>query len=196
MSRLGTARLFIALSVVAAATVATAQQPTRMGLVPLDQGYEDRDPLRHSLRRVNQGLGVAGQESYVYRRPGDDNRIYYVRPGITASYDRSEYFRPRKGPLLQMIPPNTVFYIGGPPPPPSVAVRAPSPLMVQAQVDARVGGAEESIGAATDSGNSPIGRYLHSRRLQQRALMEAIDRAVADASAADAPAQAPAQLQR
>lgn len=160
--------------------IAPAQTPQQQGFRPLDQIIEDQDPLRHSLRRVQQGIGFTGQESYVYTRPGEGGRIYYIRPGIVASFDRSEYFQLQDGPLLQMIPPNTIFYLGSPPPVPDVEQGRPrSPLMQDRQVDRRIG-AVPRTGAAFDlPPQDAMSRYFTWRRLHRQALVEAIDRTVA-----------------
>jgi len=106
-------------------SVAAGQSAQPEGFTPVEQRVADTEPLRTSLRRVSTGIGQEGQESWMYRRADaagravDDGRLYLLAPGVSATFDRSQYVklvdeRRRRSILLQKIPANTVFHIGTP----------------------------------------------------------------------------------
>jgi len=160
------------------ATSADAQTVRARGYEPVEQTVADTDPLAVNMRRVEAGLQQqGGQSSSVFRRAGADNdKLYYVAPGIVAEYDRSSYmwFRvtKKRWKLYQLIPPNTVFHLGLPPPEPQPL--PPNALRTHRMVDARPTSAPRA-----DSDLEPLAaqwaRYRAFHRTQHRALLDAID---------------------
>lgn len=169
--------------------------PQQQGYEPVEQLVGDVDPLHTSMRRVESGLWEYGQGSSVFRqsgRSGQDQRLYFVTQGYTASYDRSQYFagESRRGELFifQEVPPNTVFHIGLPqreasPPQP------PAPHQVTAQVDRRVNGQPSRRPADSNTPSDQQRRlleawrlYTQARQTQVAAVLRAIDRVAAEAN--------------
>ncbi len=133
---------------IAAATVGAQAQE----LVPVEQAVEDLDPLARSLRRVEPGLYIYGQQTSLFRlQPTDPNnlsgQIYYrIGPGFRARVSRIDYlslttdfvprrFRPQDfrlnvqpridGAFIELFGPNTVFDLTNPTLPP---LAAPAPV--------------------------------------------------------------------
>jgi len=121
-----TAAATLALALAGAATLlapvhAGAQTMEDRGYRPVDQLYEDVDPMQRSLRRRDAGLHTTGERQNVFRpsrstRGGAPARLLFVSEGVVAEYDRSIYaFDLRSRRAMPVIPPNTVFHIGVPP---------------------------------------------------------------------------------
>ncbi len=81
-------------------------------LQPLDQFFEDADPLASSLRLrfVDPRQPVGFQQ--LYQGPGD--LLMRVNGAVTALFPRSVYAVGPRG-VLPLIPPGTVFHIGADP---------------------------------------------------------------------------------
>lgn len=130
---------------------ARGQTVEQQGLVPVDQTIEDTDPLGVSLRQREGGLNIVGEQGTVFRRldsrPGDprvsqqrSDKLYYISNGVVAEFDRSDYLKVTdtergRSRVFQLIPPNTVFYIGKPPAPEAQA--EPQPAYLPHQIDGR-----------------------------------------------------------
>jgi len=98
-------------------------------LKPVDQAVADLDLLSTSMRRVEVGLRVHGEQTSLFRPPvthtlsGPSRPQYYrVGPGYVARVDRMDYLVPRPrgqlglnqaaiadGRFIEIIPANTVF---------------------------------------------------------------------------------------
>lgn len=99
--------------------VAYGQSSDLAELEPVEPMTGDVGPLYRSLRKVDPGISTFGsQHGHVYRRADGRDGIVYVAPGVTATYDRSQYglFEVQRNQfqVMQMIPPNTTFHIGLP----------------------------------------------------------------------------------
>lgn len=172
------------LSVLLSGGRAAAQTPAERGFVPVEQRVDDLDPLARSQRQVQNGIGYDGRSSWVYRKPGDRDKLYYMRPGVTAEYDsRSEYVRiydgyDRTRAIFQMIPSNTRFLIDPPTAKePATVPREDPPQMVQARIDGHATAAEHAI--TTPPPSSGTASLTNVRKVQTESVLRAIDRAVA-----------------
>ena len=128
---------------------------------PVDQTVEDLDLLARSLRRIEPGLNVNGQQTSMFRvaegAPGHA-RSHYVRvgPGFRMVLDQPEYLvvdgsdsialnraARHEGEYLELIPANAVFdlrplgqFAGEQP----KAQPPPAPNFIDARIDGRVDG--------------------------------------------------------
>lgn len=131
--------------------------PATAGLTPIDQGVADLGPHSTSLRRVESGLRVDGEQTSLFRLdPVDLSQkptYYRVGPGFRARVDRLDYVvidrhdpgsrrrpnlalnqQPRvDGEFVELIGPNTVFELTLRP----AAARRPLP---EPRPDARLDG--------------------------------------------------------
>lgn len=89
-------------------SVSAQEQPVR----PIDQGYEDTDALRTSIRVEPIDLRRPAGFGQVYRVPGDPTAFSRTDGAVTAVFDRGAYVRTPQG-VMPDIPAGTVFYIGG-----------------------------------------------------------------------------------
>lgn len=81
----------------------------------LDQGINDIGPLGTSLRQVPLDLRVPSGFDRVYELPGlpgAEPTFARFDGGVAALFSRSDYAATANGPLA-LIPPGTVFVIGG-----------------------------------------------------------------------------------
>lgn len=165
---------------------AAAQNAPGSGFRPVDPTVGDVDPLGISQRQLNNGFGAIGQDSYTYRRTDDPSKLYYMQPGITAQFDRSQYgtyFDSQGNAMtLQQIPPNTVFFLGRPPGPPASPPPPPSPWMINGEVDGRVAAVSMmgSDGEELRPGRLSLDwqRYRVFREAGRRDVLGALDRFV------------------
>lgn len=171
--------------------IAAAQSLNQPVAVPMDQAVGDLDKLSRSLRQVELGLNVLGQQSSLFLIvPPQDSfsqPIYYrLGQGYRARFDRPDYLvrtglrsvarnvgRGIDGQFIELIPPDTVFELQ-PLWPPGVGavvsaetmekalVSPPNPAAVDGRIDARI---EARIDARVD------GR-LDSRMLPPQLLPE------------------------
>jgi len=93
--------------VVASAGAALAQDAGD----PVDQGVEDTDPLRRSLRVLPDDLRRPTGFGRVYRVQGDPNLFMRRDGGLTAVFGQSSYQRVPGG-IRADIPAGTTFFIG------------------------------------------------------------------------------------
>lgn len=139
--------------------------------------------MTRSLRRVEQGLNRnRGQESMVYRRAGADGqrKFYFIRDGVIAEYDRSEYLRvenkqSKRIETLTVIPANTVFHIGLP---------AQTPIQpLDPRPDPRLGSPLTDLRSGDTGRIEPADegmQYVAYRRMQTRLVVLAIDRVMTE----------------
>lgn len=80
---------------------------------PIDQGIADRGPDAISLRHVDIDLREDNEFDRVYTAPGRSDLLMRRRGAITAVFPESVYAR-RKGGMIPVIPPGTIFLIGLP----------------------------------------------------------------------------------
>ncbi len=181
---------FILSVVVAVAPVGVAVAADQPGPVrPVEQIIEDVDPLQRSLRRLEPGIGASGidSDSHVYQSStpgGDPTQFYYIRPGVIAQYNRSDYVTVEKRgqqKTYQLVGPNTVYLLGGLPRATGDAeTQVPSPQMVQARITGRVDDAGTKAGDGDDAGPGIAQQwqaYQRFRESQRRAVLGALDRA-------------------
>ena len=92
--------------------VAAAGSPAQeAGLVPIDQGFTDLDPLAQSLVLLPPDLRVDSGFERLYADPSDPSRLYRIDNGLRASFPRSEYQATRFG-AVPLIPAGVEFFIG------------------------------------------------------------------------------------
>ncbi|HWB19065.1 MAG TPA: hypothetical protein VG711_02105, partial [Phycisphaerales bacterium] len=82
-------------------------------LKEVDQGFGDEGPLRTSLRDFSVDLRLPTGFQKVYQVPGREDELMRVSGGLIAVFPRSVYATGRGGGQLPLIPPGTVYYIGG-----------------------------------------------------------------------------------
>ena len=180
-------RTFILLTTIWALVVfagrASAQlTPTQRGLQPVEQRLEDADPLFNSRRQIDVGLGLDTKNSYVFRKPGDDQRLYYMRPGYVAEYDtRSDYIDVwgKHGELMaviSMIPPGTRFLITPPLAEPTGPARPDPPELIHARINGRVATQFRPDGQTTDEPVASALAFSSLRKSQTQSVLKAIDR--------------------
>jgi len=107
------ATLLLSLAALTSAPLpAAAAQSSAAPLTPLDQFFEDADPLAASLRLrfTDPRLPVGFQQ--VYRGP--DDLLMRVDGAVVALFPRSVYALGRRG-VVPLVPPGTVFHIGASP---------------------------------------------------------------------------------
>lgn len=106
------------------------------GLKRLDQGYEDIDPLRTSLRLQPVDLRMPMDFDTVYSLPGRGatDRLVRMSGALAAVFPRSEYTPTERGVVVH-VPASTVFYIGSLPSA-SEAPRVIAPGSAAARADA------------------------------------------------------------
>lgn len=130
-------------------------RPERLGLKPVDQRVDDVGLLNRSLRKREAGLGIHGQDSFIFRRARDvqggafdlGRKFYVIRQGMTAVIDQGQYTefenrRTGQRVTIADIPANTVFLIGGVPDQKPEVVLPDHPQLVKR----RVGGDYRGIG--------------------------------------------------
>jgi hypothetical protein len=160
--------------------LALGQTPYQEGYVPIDPFRGDVSPMQSSLRKVEGGLGLRGQETNVFRRAGED-KLLYVERGVTAEYDRSQYYwfhHRRKGDILmQTVPPGTVFHLGLPPPAEAPVEQPDSPYLVDGRLSLAVSG------TPGEQGQHPVATaptawqaFNRVRTAHHQAVVMAIDR--------------------
>ncbi|MBX3407876.1 MAG: hypothetical protein KF869_14040 [Phycisphaeraceae bacterium] len=106
------------------------------GLKRLDQGYEDIDPLRASLRMQPVDLRMPLDFDAVYSLPGRGatDRLVRMSGALAAVFPRSEYVAMERG-VRVLVPANTVFYIGSLPAGEEEAPRVVAPGSAAARAD-------------------------------------------------------------
>ncbi len=84
------------------------------GAQQMDQTISDVDPLATSLRLVDYEVDLRQDAEFerVYAVPGQPGQLMRRQGGLVAVFDRSHYVPTWYGPV-PVIPPNTVFYVGG-----------------------------------------------------------------------------------
>ncbi|MEM7628533.1 MAG: hypothetical protein AAF356_03825 [Planctomycetota bacterium] len=104
--------LFAAAALAFVTGVASAQDELEL----VDQGLSDVGPLGTSLRQVPLDLRLPSGFDRVYELPGrsisGERRFARFDGGVAALFARSDYLATANGPLA-LIPPGTVFVIGG-----------------------------------------------------------------------------------
>ena len=101
-------------------------------LQPVDQAVDDLDPLSVSMRRIEVGLRIDGEQTSLFKTVGRDSQFgapqyYRIGPGFTARVNRMDYLvlrdggrRPQldmnisprvDGEFLELIPADTLFEI-------------------------------------------------------------------------------------
>lgn len=101
-------------------------------LQPVDQAVGDLDPLSVSMRRIEVGLRIDGEQTSLFKTVGRDSQFgemqyYRIGPGFTARVNRMDYLvlrdggrrsqldmniAPRvDGEFLELIPADTLFEI-------------------------------------------------------------------------------------
>jgi len=85
-------------------------------LTPVDQRFQDLNPLATSLRSLPTDLRQPSNFDRVYRvrTPGgaQDEQFARVSGALTALFPRSEYTQTKRGTRAD-VPAGTIFYIGG-----------------------------------------------------------------------------------
>jgi hypothetical protein len=150
---------FAALAAAGLTAAASAQMmgdpsaPASMGLKPIDQGVGDIDPRATSLRRVESGLRIDGEQTSLFQlnQPVDlvhRPQYYRIGPGFRARTDRLNYLvldkddpgtrkrpnfafnqQPRvDGEFIELVGPNTVF---------ELTLGYESPFITPPQIDDR-----------------------------------------------------------
>ena len=100
---------------------------------PVDQGIEDTDPLRRSLRVLPEDLRQPTGFGHAYRVQGDPNMFMRRDGGLTAVFPHSTYQRVPGG-ISADIPAGTTFYIGQAP----WEVDRARPGLLPGEIDLRV----------------------------------------------------------
>lgn len=163
------AAVLLAAATVQAQIEGELSAPATAGLTPVDQGVADMGPNSTSLRRVEAGLRVDGEQTSLFRLDPVDltqkPTYYRVGPGFRARVDRLEYLvidkddpgtrrRPNfalnqqarvDGEFVEIIGPNTVFELTLRPAasrmlPPEPLPDARLDAQIDHRLDARVGG--------------------------------------------------------
>ena len=135
---------------------------------PVDQAVGDLDPMATSLRRLEPGLSIYGQQTSLYQHgtaaeflsSGTAAPVYYrIGPGFCARFDRPDYLVPVgrgdlgrnisprfDGEFRELIPANTVFDLTPTPPIPHLSAfgllpdpsAIPAPNLIDARVKSRM----------------------------------------------------------
>lgn len=160
----------VMLALTAPAVAAPPQQWTAApGARAVDQAVADLDPLSTSMRRMQVGLRLGGEQSSLYRldqpvaggdgvswAPGGIGQVqpvyYRVAPGFVARVDRGDYLirvgrqdyqrniAPKvDGRFVELVPANTVYELKPPTPVAPAALPGPDTRIDQ-RVDRRIDG--------------------------------------------------------
>ncbi len=102
---------------VALAALACALGPHAAGqeLQRVEEVWGDAGPLNTSLRSLDIDMRQPSNFEHVYRVPGSGDLLTRMDGSLAAVFPRSVYASRRRGGVVPVIPPGTVFYIGGVP---------------------------------------------------------------------------------
>jgi hypothetical protein len=128
--------LVLALAAAMCGHDAHAQLAKRAALQSVDPDFGDVGPLRVSTRVLPVDMRSPSGFDRVYRVPGSaggvpgmdggEERFARISGGLAAVFPRSDYITTKKG-QYALIPPGTVFYIGGVPTPSAIVGARPAP---------------------------------------------------------------------
>lgn len=148
------------------------------GLKRLDQGYEDIDPLRASLRMQPVDLRMPLDFDAVYSLPGRGatDRLVRMSGALAAVFPRSEYASMERG-VRVLVPANTVFYIGSLPAGAEETPRVVAPGSAAARADlgradSAADGLARTLDVSTASFANDVGA-MSDARVAPRALATA-----------------------
>ncbi len=117
---------FAAIAIMASAALCAAQNLQRV-----EEVWGDAGPLNQSLRQMPVDMRQPTGFEFIYRVPGADGLLTRIDGGMAAVFPRSVYSSTRGGGVIPLIPPGTVFHVGGlrdfVPPPASPWASRPGP---------------------------------------------------------------------
>ena len=111
-------RLAVA-AVVASIALSVGMPVGAQELQRVEEVWGDAGPLNTSLRALDVDMRQPSNFEHVYRVPGSHNLLSRLDGGLAAVFPRSIYAATRGGGVMPVIPPGTVFYVGGMPSAPS-----------------------------------------------------------------------------